>query len=139
LTRVDFYVSKAIGALARERIACRLAAKAVGLGHRLHIHCADEAELKRIDELLWTFNEASFLAHDRLGESGAAAITLDTRGAPEPAPELLINLAAKIPAFFSSFPRVAEIVDGEPTTRESSREHFRFYRDRGYPLQHHAL
>ncbi|MDN5864130.1 MAG: DNA polymerase III subunit chi [Gammaproteobacteria bacterium] len=139
MTRVDFYVTAQSGALARERLACRLAAKAVKLGHRLHIHLADEAALKRLDDLLWTFSDASFLAHDALGAHAAAPVTLATGGAPQPVPELLINLADDIPKFFSNFPRVAEIISADAATRELGRERFRFYRDRGYPLQHHEL
>lgn len=139
MTRVDFYVTDAVGTLARGRLACRLAGKAVRLGHGLHIHAADEAELGQLDDLLWTFGEAAFLPHARLDADDPAPITLDTAAAPEPAPELLINLASEIPDFFSRFPRVAEIVSGDARTRETGREHFRFYRERGYPLQHYRL
>lgn len=139
MTRIDFYVSDCNDALARERIACRLAAKALRLGHHLHIHLADEATLGRLDELLWTFSDASFLAHERLEENPAAPITIAAGGAPQPAPELLINLADDIPKFFSHFPRVAEIVSAQAPVRAQGRERFRFYRDRGYPLQHHTL
>ncbi len=139
LTRVDFYVTDAAGALARERLACRIAAKAAGLGHRLHIHLATEAALEKLDELLWTFADTSFLPHARPGTDEAVSITLDTAAAPAPIPPLLINLADEIPSFFSHFDRVVEIVSGDARIRTSGREHFRFYRDRGYPLQHHVL
>ncbi|MGH7058293.1 MAG: DNA polymerase III subunit chi, partial [Acetobacteraceae bacterium] len=139
LTRIDFYVTDAAGALARERLACRIAAKAAGLGHRLHIHLATESALEQMDELLWTFGDTSFLPHARLGADEAVPVTLDIAAAPEPAPALLINLADEIPGFFSHFDRVAEIVSGDARVRTSGREHFRFYRDRGYPLQHHVL
>ncbi|MGH8274473.1 MAG: DNA polymerase III subunit chi [Gammaproteobacteria bacterium] len=139
MTRVDFYVTDAAGTLARERLACRVADKIAKLGHRLHIHVADKSELDRLDDLLWTFADAAFLPHARLGTDEDAPITLDTTSAPDPAPEVLINLAGEIPPFFSRFPRVAEIVSGEAGAREAGREHFRFYRDRGYPLQHHKL
>lgn len=139
MTRIDFYVTEAGDALAREHIACRLAGKALKLGHRLHIHLAHDIALQRLDDLLWTYSEASFLAHDRLSAGSGAPITLATEGAPEPAPELLINLADDIPGFFSNFPRVAEIISADAGSRAQGRERFRFYRDRGYPLQHHQL
>lgn len=139
MTRVDFYVTHAAEPLARERLACRIANKAARLGHRLHIHVTDEARLAALDELLWTWSDASFLPHARLGEDEAVFVTLGADEAPEPPPELLINLADEVPGFFSRFPRVAEIVSGETEARRIGREHFRFYRDRGYPLQHHDL
>ncbi len=139
LTRVDFYVTRTTEPLARERLACRIAGKAAGLGHRLHVHVADEASLARLDELLWTFSDASFLPHARLGDDDGVPVTLGAESAPEPPPELLINLASEVPGFFSRFARVAEIVSGDAEARRIGREHFRFYRDRGYPLQHHDL
>ncbi len=139
MTRIDFYVTKANGALARERLACRIAEKAFRLGHRLHIHAADEAAVSMLDELLWTFRDTSFLPHARLGSEIEAPITLGHRDTPAPPLEVLINLAPEIPPFFSRFSRVAEIVSGEAGAREQGRAHFRFYRDRGYPLHHHDL
>jgi len=39
------------------------------------------------------------------------------------------------PAFFSRFERVAEVVTQEPDHLEALRAAWRFYKDRGYPLQ----
>ena len=51
--------------------------------------------------------------------------------------DLLINLAKEVPSFLGRFDRVAEIIVGE--TKDQGREHYKFYRDRGYPLHHHDL
>ena len=53
--------------------------------------------------------------------------------------DLLINLADEIPMFFSRFERVAEVVSEDKQSRESGRNRFRFYRDRGYDLRTHQL
>ena len=53
--------------------------------------------------------------------------------------EVLINLAREIPAFFSSFERVIEPVDNDENHKAVSREHYRFYRDRGYPLKNQEI
>ncbi|MGH8128785.1 MAG: DNA polymerase III subunit chi [Gammaproteobacteria bacterium] len=139
MTRIDFYITRDAEALGRERFTCRLAHKVFGLGQPLHIHAGDETQLARLDDLLWTFSDTSFLPHARLGATPGAPITLDCADAPEPAPELLINLAPDIPAFFSRFARLAEVIGADPASRETGREHFRFYRDRGYALQVHNL
>jgi len=52
---------------------------------------------------------------------------------------LLINLGLDVPGFFSRFERVAEVVDGDETQKAKGRERFRFYKDRGYPLETHKL
>ena len=139
MTRIDFYITREGEALGRERFTCRLARKVFGLGQALHIHAGDEVQLARLDEMLWTFSDTSFLPHARLGATPAAPITLDCTSPPEPVPGLLINLADEIPAFFSRFERLAEVVGGDPASRNMGREHFRFYRDRGYALQVHDV
>ena len=59
--------------------------------------------------------------------------------APADRTDLLINLGAEVPLFFSRFERVAEIVSGENEDRALARDRFRFYRDRGYSLNTHRL
>ena len=53
--------------------------------------------------------------------------------------DVLINLAADVPEFFSRYERVAEVVDANALRREQSRERYRFYRDRGYKLDTHQV
>ena len=53
--------------------------------------------------------------------------------------DLLINLAAEVPTFFSRFERVAEVVDTDAARRNQARERFRFYRDRGYAVETHNM
>lgn len=139
MTRIDFYVTSSPEALGREHFTCRLARKAFGLGRALHIHAGDEVQLARLDDLLWTFSDASFLPHAKLGATPSAPITLDCEQAPDPVPGLLINLASEVPPFFSRFERLAEVIGADAAGREMGREHFRFYRDRGYPLQVHNV
>ena len=58
---------------------------------------------------------------------------------PESEHDVLINLAPEVPNFFSRFARLAEPLDQEPGIREAGRERYRFYRDRGYPLESHQI
>jgi DNA polymerase-3 subunit chi len=41
----------------------RLLEKAHAAGHRILVHCADEAQLKALDQHLWTYEDGSFLPH----------------------------------------------------------------------------
>ena len=51
----------------------------------------------------------------------------------------MINLSGVVPDFFSRFERVAEIVPFEDTRRASARDNYKFYKDRGYPLNYHRM
>ncbi|KPK55753.1 MAG: DNA polymerase III subunit chi [Thiotrichales bacterium SG8_50] len=141
MTRIDFYLVKSESVHSTELLTCRLAEKAYTLGHRVYIHSADDAQLERLDDLLWTFAAGSFVPHVRLqGEQGDdAPVVLSTQAAPAEHTDVLINLADEVPLFFSRFERVAEIVGADAALRSSARERYRYYRDRGYPLETHEL
>ncbi|HSG91917.1 MAG TPA: DNA polymerase III subunit chi [Pseudomonadales bacterium] len=148
MTRIDFYVIPEIRRDARERFATRLAARAFREGRRSVILVSDDATGVRLDELLWNLPGA-FLPHARLGAAetpAALPVTLGTAAeldareqAGEAAHDLLINLTDAVPAHFASFDRVAEIVCQDDDVRAATRESYRFYRERGYPLHHHDL
>lgn len=145
MTRVDFYISQDSAPLARERIGCRLVNKAFSQGHRVHVHLADEAAARRVDDLLWTFSDRAFVPHAVEGDplleqpSDTPTVVLGFSGAPAAGCDVLINLGDDVPEFFSQVERVAEIIDGGERNRGKGRERFRFYRDRGYPLNSHNL
>lgn len=144
MTRVDFYILDRPAAEARLTLACRLAEKAVNQDYEVLINTQSDAESARLNELLWTFSQGSFLPHRLLGDSAEA-----DHGEPvsigcghEPLDgnwDLLINLAAGIPDFFGRFNRVAELVGAEASDKAAGRERFRYYRDRGYELHTHNV
>ena len=144
MTRVDFYVLSAGSERHREVFACRLAEKAFGQGMGIYMHTSDPGATARLDELLWTFRDGSFLPHLPVAEAASDAGNL-TRihlgHGDEPGPEdgLLINMAGDVPMFFSRFERVAEIVGDSDAEKTKARDRFRFYRDRGYELNTHNL
>lgn len=53
--------------------------------------------------------------------------------------DVLINMSDTVPVFFSRFRRTLEVVGGSESARDTSRERYRFYKTRGYPLNHHNL
>lgn len=140
MTRVDFYLLSTADETARLRVVCRLADKVIGLGQQLHINTSDDEQTRLLDRLLWTFQDISFLPHQlATADPQSVPITLGHDHEPVADADVLINLAPQTPHFFSRFERVAEIVDEQPAVRAAGRERYRFYRDRGYPLQHHQL
>ena len=64
--RVDFYQ---LGAAPAEQIIASLAEKLLQQGERLLVVAADEAQLARLDRILWDQGAASFLPHALAGGS----------------------------------------------------------------------
>ncbi len=138
MTRIDFYISPHPGT--RETLTCRLAEKAYRHGHRILIHCPDEATIQHLDDLLWSYRQGSFLPHEPLrpGSEPEAPILLTTDPGEHTA-DVLINLADEVPQGFSRHLRILEIIDDDPHTKAAGRRRFKYYRERGYPLQTHTL
>lgn len=141
MTRIDFYlVNNAANDREKLQFTCRLAQKAYQQGHRIYIHADNNATCNELDHLLWTFQQDSFVPHALATEANEdTPVIIGSTEPPEDQHEVLINLAAKTPAFFSRFERMAEVIGGTEDDKNAGRERFRFYRDRGYPLETHQL
>ena len=143
MSRVDFYVLSDEAVDARFKFACRLAEKAVDQGHRVYLQTASAAEAQRLDEMLWTFSDRSFLAHEI--SNGASAthervmVLLGDTDAPASHRQLLINLTERLPSSLDAYERIAEIVDTDAERKRLSRERYKQYRERGCALESHSL
>tara|TARA_X000000950_G_scaffold58199_1_gene70293 strand:+ start:662 stop:1099 length:438 start_codon:yes stop_codon:yes gene_type:complete len=140
LTRIDFYILEDKGLDAAYRFACRLSLRALDNAMPVHIQVADSEEAETLDAMMWDYPRHRMLPHRVLGVetpgSGDAPIHI-AFGEPIHETGLLINLAPKIADFFGRFDRLAEILVED--TKVLGREHYKFYRDRGYPLHHHDI
>ena len=144
MTQVDFYIVDSDLVDARLKIVCRIADKANDANQHVFIHGCSDIEAKKLDELLWTLSQGSFIPHKIVREGADAApaesvIIGLNRGPLGERWDLMINLAADVPEFFSRYKRVAEVVDSDATRRAQSRDRYRFYRDRGYTLHTHQV
>ena len=142
MAKVDFYILRGTGELERQQFACRLAEKAYRLDNRVHIHAVNHESAQKLDDLLWTFRDGSFVPHEILGSSPGEPVSPVTIGCNEiPAGncDLLINLSDTVPDAASSFPRVAEVVSSDEECKAQSRQRFVDYRDQGHTLDTHNL
>jgi DNA polymerase-3 subunit chi len=141
MTQVDFYILSDTSPNAGEVFACKLVDKAYHLKHTIYVNASNQPQAEHLDELLWTFNQGSFLPHtlNAQQESFAEPIVIGYPAQSTPFHDVLINLDQEVPAFFSQFERVAEIVNGDDTARNQARQRYKFYRDRGYNLNTHNI
>jgi DNA polymerase-3 subunit chi len=141
--RVDFYVLKSAAANQRWAFACRLTEKAYLRDLRLTIVNDTLADAKVLDDLLWTFNERSFIPHriclDEHSAEPATKVHLTVQPATPPAADLLVNLSARLPAHWERFARIAEIIDADAERRRLGRERFKAYRELKVVLETHQL
>jgi DNA polymerase-3 subunit chi len=140
--RVDFYVLKSATARQRWSFACRLTEKAYLKDLKIVIVSDTLADAQALDELLWTFNDRSFIPHkvclDEQSVDSATAVHLTVEAAISAA-DLLVNLAQRLPPQFQRYSRIAEIIDADEERRRLGRERFKAYRDLKLPLETHQI
>ena len=142
MARVDFYVLAQVDERARHMLACKLAEKAWRLENTVYIHARNQSDAERLDKLLWTFRDGSFVPHGLAGrddgtENSPIMVGSDDQGIGTR--DLLINLCDDIPPFMEGFARVAELVTSDETCRQASRKRYAAYRDQGHELNTHNL
>ena len=142
MTRVDFYISPNAAPTVRQQLACRIAEKAYLKQHQVYLHAPSAEVAQQLDTLLWIFRAGSFIPHCQVNDPqapGSPVLIGYSNEPPVDRHDVLINLCDEVPGFFSRFSRVAEIISGDAATRQQGRERFKYYRERGYPLESHEL
>lgn len=140
--RIDFYVLNTSNRDSAELITCRLIDKAYQLGHTVFVCCDNSAEAARIDELLWTYKDDSFVPHHLQGEGPEppppVQIGFGTT-APQGFHDVLLNLSPTVPTFHTRFRRIIEVVLNDEASKTISRQHYRAYRNQNFQLHTHSI
>jgi DNA polymerase-3 subunit chi len=145
MTKVDFYILSKEEPDESLRVACRVAEKAWHQGNRVRVEADDMDALRRLDGIMWTFRQESFLPHELEGEHDdwrrldPSPVVLGATGACGEAPDVLINLGAAVPRIADGCARIAEIICADPESKRMGRDRYRYYRDRGFELSSHQL
>jgi len=139
-TRVDFYVLPDDYPQTPLVYASRLIEKVYNLGHTLYVHLENEADTLYLDEQLWKISPDSFIPHALATKAtGNDPILLGFQQTLTQPANVLVNLSGEIPSFFNRFERVAEIVPGNRTMRDKSRENYRLYQEKGCSVKSHNI
>ena len=102
VTQVDFYIIESDSDDARLKMACRIADKAMQQSQHVFINTPSDVEARKLDELLWTFFQGSFVPHrivqHELPAPPQEPVIIGLRRAPVGERwDVLINLAADVP------------------------------------------
>lgn len=139
MARVDFYILPEQGDQDRRRFACALTQKAWKAGNRVCLLADDREQAGELDDLLWTFRDISFVPHALIGSQDADSVPVLIGWDDACESDVLINLADSIPSAADKFDRIAEIVGGTATERQSARDRYRQYRSQGHELHNHDI
>ena len=135
MTRIDFHTN------VPDKIAyaCRLVRKAVLAGNRVVLLTEDATRLAQLNDALWTFSATDFLPHvvaaDALAPQTPVVLT-DDDSAELPHHDILVNLSRRLPANFSSFQRVFEIISSDLDDAAAGRKRYLSYKQQDHQPTH---
>jgi DNA polymerase-3 subunit chi len=136
VTKVTFY-KLAEGQHIAYKLVCQLIKKAYSANQQVLCLVVDDQAAQQLDQMLWEIEPEAFIPHG-IG-TDQMPVAISTAAEPGEHHQLLINLQAEIPTWFSRFDRVIELVQPESEQEQIKRENFRFYKERGYALDFHDI
>ena len=142
MTRADFYILGGQADHDQWFFACRLVEQIQQKGHKILLQVDNEQKARELDDMLWQFRADAFVPHALLTAKDAPVdcpVSIGWVQEPGHHHDVIINLSAELPAFFSRFERLVEIVVQKDDILAQTRQHFRFLKDRGYPVTHNDM
>ena len=146
MARIDFHSNVSD----KLEYACRLTRKIwsttpVGEPVRRIVMVGEKVDLKKLDELLWTFSAPDFLPHCFIDDEAAIEspilLTEDFLSpalANLPHADVMIHLGMRMPpdvaALLERFSRIVEVVTVNEAERLAGRERYKAYRNLGHEL-----
>lgn len=137
--KVNFYILDTSLRQQAWLFACKLAEKVRAENENLFIHTASADETEKLDQLLWTYRDDSFLPHEPDHDAATAPILISHDAPLKQQSGTLINFHPDLPVFHSQFNRIIEIVYNNPDEQQLARTRYKQYRDANYELQTHKL
>lgn len=140
---VDFYLLNTLLQEAVYRFICRLVDKAYLLQKKIYIQVNSDEEGQRLDELLWTFRDTSFIPHSYLSANAILdpllSVNIANKKPKELNADILFNLSNEVPTYFAEFSRIIEVVSEEKRNKNQSRQKYKLYKAQNCQLTMHTI
>ncbi len=139
MTKIDFYLLRTASEESQgDHFACLLTDKAYRGGNRVLITASSETHAAKLDELLWKVPISGFIPHGPATDV-SNKVAIDYNQNPGDHDDCLINLSQQVPEYCARFKRICEVVVFNDEARAASRERFKYYQQRGFPINTHEI
>jgi DNA polymerase-3 subunit chi len=129
--KVDFHILDKANGQQSLLYACNIIEQAYTAGQQVFVQTGSKEEAQRLDNLLWTYSDTSFIPHSLYSPGDMTAVQIGYEATPPQLTSLLVNLSTEMPAFYNQFSHIIEIVFSDPHVQQLARNRFRQYRDQG--------
>ncbi|URJ29387.1 DNA polymerase III subunit chi [Blochmannia endosymbiont of Camponotus modoc] len=120
-----------------EQLACKLISTQWRSGKTILVTCENKHQATKIDEILWTFDQNSFLPHNLFGGTihHAPIVIYWSQCCYDNQPkDLLINLMPKNMHFFFNFNEIIDFVPIPDILKKWARYRYRSYKRNGFQV-----
>lgn len=137
MTRIDFYFN----VVDKQQVITDLVQTALKKRRQVTIFATDETAAGTVSANLWQNKPEYFLPNVQSNHLHASKTPViigfqgDDLTHDLMQDDMLINLTAHEPIFFSRFTRLVELVSDDEQDKMAARARFKFYRDRGYEIK----
>ncbi|AGC03324.1 DNA polymerase III subunit chi [Candidatus Blochmanniella chromaiodes str. 640] len=120
-----------------EQLACKLISTQWRSGKTILVTCENEHQATKIDKILWTFDQNSFVPHNLFGKTiqNAPIVIYWSQCCYDNQPkDLLINLMLKNMNFFLNFNEIIDFVPISDILKKWARYRYRSYKRNGFQV-----
>ena len=135
MTRVDFFIWPLCEKRYHDLAICNLISSIYLSERSLTVFIEDTAERDRLDHLLWTFEQTSFIPH---GIDNTYPVQL-TSNPVKANKNILINLGTSCPLEPDKFEIIVETAGYDESTRSTARSRFKKYKEQGIRVSSHKI
>lgn len=133
MTRIDFYFNVAN----KQQLLAELVQGALSKRRHVTVLANDANNAAEINADLWQQEAGSFMPNVLVNHNLAALTPVVIHWGENALlqDDMLINLTATEPIFFSRFTHLVELVGDDEQDKVAARARYKFYRDRGYEIK----
>lgn len=135
MTRVDFFIWPLCERRHHDLAICNLISSIYRSEGRLTVLLEDNNERERLDNLLWNFEQTSFIPH---GVDNTYPVELSSDAAKK-TENIIMNLRASCPREPEKFEIIVETAGHDESTRSKARLRFKKYKECGIGVSSHEI
>jgi DNA polymerase-3 subunit chi len=136
MPKVNFYIIEAASNTKSLHFACQLVEKLYQENRQISIYTDSLTDTERLDALLWTYRDDSFIPHEITNDT---TIMAGVTNPNKPDPNTLLNISRTLPANYLNYHDIIEIVFPDPVVQQLARDRYKQYRDQGCELTTHKI
>lgn len=139
MTHIGFYQVRDPMPSTTDKTLAHLLEKVCSAGHKVLVVCPNTQRAERIDEMLWTYKDESFLPHGLAHDNVAPEkqpILITTTPENQNGANILVMVSGAQGGAIADYEKAIDIFEGHENQVTKARERWKLYKDAGFELSY---